>query len=92
MALGGAAYGVIDKAAIAIEGGRILWVGPETETPSTLAGAPAEDLGGRLATPALIDCHTHIVFGGDRAQEFELRLNGASYEEIARAGGGSAAR
>ena len=49
---------------------------------------PARDLGGRLVTPALIDCHTHLVFGGDRAREFEMRLEGASYEEVARAGGG----
>ena len=47
-----------------------------------------QDFGGRLATPALIDCHTHLVFGGNRAREFEMRLEGASYEEIARAGGG----
>ncbi len=53
-----------------------------------MSGGPEEDLGGRLVTPALIDCHTHLVFAGDRAREFEMRLQGASYEEVARAGGG----
>jgi len=85
MAPGAAAYGMIERGAVAIAEGRIAWVGPEAEAPE---GAPAEDLGGRLVTPGLIDCHTHLVFGGDRAREFEMRLMGASYEEVARAGGG----
>lgn len=68
--------------------GRIAWVGPDAERPNTALDAEEIDLGGRLVTPGLIDCHTHLVHGGDRAREFELRLAGASYEEIARAGGG----
>lgn len=85
---GGAAYGLIDAAAIAIDGGTIRWVGAARDLPGDMAGWPTRSLGGRLVTPALIDCHTHIVHGGNRAREFEMRLEGASYEEIARAGGG----
>ncbi|RXV64671.1 imidazolonepropionase [Roseovarius sp. A46] len=85
---GGAAYGLIDEAAIAIDGGAIRWVGAARDLPGDMAGWPTRSLGGRLVTPALIDCHTHIVHGGNRAREFEMRLEGASYEEIARAGGG----
>ena len=84
----GAAYGLIDQAAIVLAGGRIAWIGPETNLPEPHRAAPADDLQGRLITPALIDCHTHVVFGGNRAREFELRLTGATYEEIAKAGGG----
>ena len=81
-------YGLIDDAAIVVDGTRIEWVGPGDDLPPDHAGLPHHDLSGRLITPALIDCHTHIVHGGNRAREFEMRLNGASYEEIARAGGG----
>ncbi|MCF1710958.1 imidazolonepropionase [Tabrizicola sp. J26] len=81
-------YGLIPDAALVLEGDRIEWIGPGSDLPDDYAGFPARDLGGRLVTPSLIDCHTHIVFGGTRATEFEMRLNGASYEEIARAGGG----
>jgi imidazolonepropionase len=81
-------YGLIERAAVAIEGGLIVWVGAGEALPSQYAALTKTDLGGRLVTPALIDCHTHIVFAGNRAAEFELRLNGASYEEVARAGGG----
>ena len=84
-------YGLIPKGAIAVLSGQVAWVGPEVDLPADLMAALAEDgedLDGRLVTPAPIDCHTHIVFGGDRAGEFEMRLNGASYEEVARAGGG----
>lgn len=81
-------YGLIAEGAIVTEGSQIAWVGPATDLPDTYKTATAHDLGGRLVTPALIDCHTHVVFGGNRAAEFELRLNGASYEEVARAGGG----
>ena len=81
-------YGLIEDAAILIEGGRIAWVGPRTQAPS---GHETTDCEGRLATPGLIDCHTHIVYGGSRAHEFEQRLTGVSYAEIARAGGGIAA-
>jgi imidazolonepropionase len=76
---------LMEGAAILLEGDRIAWVGPMAEAPSHEAG---RDLGGRLVTPGLIDCHTHLVHGGNRAREFEMRLNGASYEEVARAGGG----
>ena len=78
--LTGEGYGMIDKGWLRIENGRIAALGQ--------GDAEGEDMGGRLVTPALIDCHTHLVFGGDRAREFEMRLQGASYEEIARAGGG----
>ena len=74
--------------AIVMGRGRILWVGPACDIPSDYAGIEHFDLQGRLLTPGLIDCHTHLVHGGHRAREFELRLEGASYEEIARAGGG----
>ena len=80
--------GLIDAGAVVLDRGHILWVGAEVDLPARLADAPRRDLGGRLVTPALIDCHSHIVFGGHRAVEFEMRLNGASYEEVARAGGG----
>ena len=66
----------------------MVWAGPRADLPGPYDRLPPTDLGGRLVTPGLIDCHTHIVFGGDRAAEFEMRLNGASYEEVARAGGG----
>ncbi len=84
----GAAYGLIDNAAVAIADERIAWAGRFADLPEPYRTVSSQDLDGRLVTPALIDCHTHIVFGGNRAQEFELRLNGASYEEVARAGGG----
>lgn len=81
-------YGLVKDGAIAIEGDHIVWVGKSAEIPADYRGQEMRDLGGRLVTPALIDCHTHIVFGGHRAREFEMRLEGASYETIARAGGG----
>ncbi|WP_108819324.1 imidazolonepropionase [Pseudovibrio sp. Alg231-02] len=81
-------YGLIHSAAIAIEDDTICWIGPKLELPEDWKGTAQTDLGGRLATPSLVDCHTHIVYGGSRAREFEMRLNGATYEEIARAGGG----
>ena len=83
-----APYGLIEDAAIVTKGERIEWIGPLGDLPGDHAGLPRQSLGGRLVTPGLIDCHTHIVHGGNRAAEFEMRLNGASYEEIARAGGG----
>ena len=76
---------LMDGAAILIEDDHIAWVGPMADAP---ACADSRDLGGRLVTPGLIDCHTHLVHGGNRAREFEMRLNGASYEAVARAGGG----
>lgn len=84
---GGAPYGAIEEAAILITDGRIDWVGPRAALPTTEA-REIDRLDGRWVTPGLIDCHTHLVFGGDRSGEFEQRLNGATYEEIARAGGG----
>ncbi len=80
-------YGEIEDAAIAIRGDRIDWIGPRRDLPAGQAGA-TRSLAGRWATPALIDCHTHLVFAGDRSAEFEARLEGVSYEDIARAGGG----
>ena len=79
-------YGLFEDAALVVEDGRIVWLGPMAGLPPR--DLPVHDLGGRLVTPALIDCHTHLVFAGNRAQEFEMRLNGASYEDVARAGGG----
>lgn len=82
--------GVVRDGLVAIRGDRILWVGSEAETPPALdvSDARTVDAGGGWITPGLIDAHTHLVFGGHRADEFEQRLAGASYEEIARAGGG----
>jgi imidazolonepropionase len=88
----GAPYGAIDPGAIAVRDGRIAWLGPMADLPANRADAPvwAEtvDVEGRWITPGLIDCHTHLVYVGNRAREFEMRLEGATYEEIARAGGG----
>ncbi len=81
-------YGLIPDAAVVIEDDHIAWAGPRAALPGAYDRLAAEDLGGRLVTPGLIDCHSHIVFAGDRAAEFELRLNGSSYEDVARAGGG----
>jgi imidazolonepropionase len=87
MVEGGAPYGVIEDAAVVISDGRIAWIGPCIDLPPVQAET-TERLDGRWLTPGLIDCHTHLVFGGDRSGEFEQRLGGATYEEIARAGGG----
>jgi imidazolonepropionase len=81
--------GTIESGAVAAREGRIAFAGPQDELPSVWRnGARIVDCDGRWITPALIDCHTHLVYGGDRAHEFELRLAGATYEEIARKGGG----
>jgi len=80
-------YGEISDAAIAIAAGCIAWIGPQQELPSGSA-ATSRSVSGQWLTPALIDCHTHLVFGGERSAEFEQRLEGVSYEDIARAGGG----
>ena len=79
---------VIERAALAWDAGRIVWAGPEAELPAEYGGLPAESAAGRLVVPGLVDCHTHLAFGGWRADEFALRARGATYLEIARAGGG----
>lgn len=86
----GVPYGAIETGAIAVDGDAIAWVGPADALPAPAATLAHDviDAGGLWATPGLIDCHTHIVHAGDRSAEFEQRLNGASYEAIARAGGG----
>jgi imidazolonepropionase len=85
-------YGLIDDAALLVDGALLYWVGPRADLPTEILNKCSQhhDAGGALITPGLIDCHTHLVYGGDRAQEFEQRLNGASYEGIARSGGGIA--
>ena len=91
--LAGAAGGLgsVPHGALAVHGGRIAYAGPESELPAALrSAAEVIDCEGRWITPGLIDCHTHLVHAGDRAHEFELRLQGASYAEIARCGGGIA--
>ena len=87
MAEGGAAYGAIEDGALLVRDGRIVWAGARADLPAHEA-AGTDRLEGRWVTPGLVDCHTHLVFGGDRSGEFEQRLGGATYEEIARAGGG----
>jgi imidazolonepropionase len=77
-----------DDAAIAVEDGKIAWLGAAAQLPAQYATWPREDLGGAWVTPGLVDCHTHLVYGGQRADEFAQRLAGVSYEEIARQGGG----
>lgn len=84
----GKGYGLVENAAVIVKDGLIHWVGEAAKLPETHNDLDRTDLGERLITPALIDCHTHVVHGGNRAVEFEMRLNGATYEEIARAGGG----
>lgn len=90
MTSNGAPYGAIRDAAIATQGDRIVWTGPMAELPGKpdLIAVEVVDLAGKWITPGLVDCHTHLVFGGSRAGEFEQRLQGVSYEEISRAGGG----
>ncbi|MEF9926680.1 MAG: imidazolonepropionase [Massilia sp.] len=78
-------YGVLHDAALAIKDGRIAWIGARCDAPPA---AREHDCGGAWLTPGLIDCHTHIVHGGNRSDEWEARLNGATYEDIARQGGG----
>ena len=78
----------VPEAAVAWEGDTIRWVGPESALPAEHAQGESLDAGGRLVVPGLVDCHTHLAFGGWRADEFEQRLQGATYLDIARAGGG----
>lgn len=83
-----AGLGIVEHGAVAARDGRIVYAGPESEMPSALARGDTVDCEGRWITPGLIDCHTHLVHAGNRANEFEMRLAGATYEEVARAGGG----
>ena len=78
-------YGLIPDGAVVLDGDRIAWAGPMADLKDN---GEAIDLQGRLVTPGLIDCHTHLIYGGNRANEFEQRLNGADYAAIAKAGGG----
>lgn len=82
------AVGEGEPACIVVQQGRVAWVGPQQALPPAYAALPRHDGRGMLATPGLVDCHTHLVYGGQRAGEFAMRLDGASYEEVARAGGG----
>ncbi len=77
-----------EPASVVIEQGGIRWVGPDARLPALHAALPRHEARGALATPGLVDCHTHLVYGGQRAGEFAMRLAGASYEEVARSGGG----
>ncbi|MBZ9765020.1 imidazolonepropionase [Mesorhizobium sp. CA8] len=89
MAEGAAGLGIVEKGAIAVRDRLILYAGPEADMPASVGqGAETVDCSGRWITPGLIDCHTHLVYAGNRANEFEMRLAGATYEEVARAGGG----
>jgi imidazolonepropionase len=81
-------HNTLDDAAIAVRDGHIVWLGAASELPPDYAAWPREDLSGAWVTPGLVDCHTHLVYGGQRADEFAQRLAGVSYEEIARQGGG----
>ncbi|RVB73595.1 MULTISPECIES: imidazolonepropionase [unclassified Mesorhizobium] len=89
MAENAAGLGIVEHGAIAARDGLIVYAGPEADMPSALfQDAKIADCEGRWITPGLIDCHTHLVHAGNRANEFEMRLAGASYEEVAKAGGG----
>ena len=90
MEAGGGLYGGLEEGALGIDEGRLSWVGRMSDLPGRPEALAAEvhDAGARWITPGLIDCHTHLIYGGNRAREFEMRLEGVSYEEIARAGGG----
>ncbi len=83
-------YGMIKNGAIAVSEGKLAWVGREKDLPAKIRSAATRthDARGTCITPGLIDCHTHLIYGGSRVREFELRLLGASYEEISRQGGG----
>ncbi len=87
---GSNAYGLVKNGALAVCGQKIGWVGKQSELPPNLKTGASDVYDGEhgLITPGLVDCHTHLVYAGSRAQEFEMRLQGVSYEEIARQGGG----
>src|SRR5258706_9563924 len=84
----GTPYGAVRDGALAVRDGQITWVGARASLPRSVRAAAELDGEGGWLTPGLIDCHTHLVYAGNRAHEFELRLQGASYEDIARSGGG----
>src|SRR4051812_33302447 len=84
--MGGSGIGVVENGVIAARDGRIVFAGAAAEFPANADAAERIDCGGRWITPGLVDCHTHLVYGGNRANEFAMRLEGASYEEISRAG------
>jgi imidazolonepropionase len=84
----GGRYSIIEQGALAAEDGVIRWIGAARHMPAPKRGTEIIDAKGALVTPGLVDCHTHLVFGGNRANEFEMRLKGLSYAEIAAAGGG----
>src|SRR5258706_10242160 len=86
----GTPYGAVRDGALAVRDGQITWVGARASLPRSVRAAAELDGEGGWLTPGLIDCHTHLVYAGNRAHEFELRLQGASYEDIARSGGGIA--
>jgi imidazolonepropionase len=86
--LAGDRLGLIEDGAVGCIDGKIAWVGAAADLPAGVSAGEVIDLDGRLVTPGLIDCHTHLVFAGDRADEFEMRLRGETYETIAAAGGG----
>jgi imidazolonepropionase len=88
IAEGAPGLGVVEAGAVVAENGRIVFAGPEADMPSAPSGTEIVDCEGRWITPGLIDCHTHLIWAGNRANEFEMRLAGATYEEVARAGGG----
>lgn len=88
MTEGDSPYGIIEDGALAVKGGTIAWVGKLTDVPANAEPMITRHMDGAWVTPGLIDCHTHMIFGGNRAEEFEKRLNGISYSEIAKAGGG----
>lgn len=88
LAAGRPGLGIVEDGIVAAKDGRIVYAGAAADAPSGLDAAEIVACDGRWITPGLIDCHTHLIHGGDRAHEFELRLAGASYEEVARAGGG----
>ena len=83
-------YGAVREGAIGVKGGKMAWVGTVRDLPRDSRVAETLDAGGRWVTPGLVDCHTHLVYAGNRANEFTSRLEGMTYEEISRAGGGIA--
>ena len=85
---GGSALAAVSEAAIVVMQGHIRWIGARAALPAEFGALPRWYGGGAFVTPGLVDCHTHLVYGGQRANEFAMRLAGASYEEVARAGGG----